>query len=248
MKILIAEDDPVSLKVLETILKKLGNELITATNGREAIEALNRESQIDLIISDIMMPEIDGFGLLKFVKSKNKFNKIPVILATAVNDISSVQTALKNGVVGYLVKPITKDLLVSKLDEISQNLPPSILVVDDEEIIRSLLKRVIEIDGYRVVTASNGVEALNIIKHKNINLVISDIKMPEMTGVELLKEIITQELNMKVVLMTGLSLEVNKDQALTLGAADYISKPFNNTEILEKIRKYYTEETSLKTA
>ncbi|MEA1979565.1 MAG: response regulator [candidate division Zixibacteria bacterium] len=242
MEILVAEDDAVSLRIIVSILKKQGYDIITAINGRDAIEYLNKEGLVDLIISDIMMPEIDGLGLLNYVKSNKKFKNIPVILTTALNDQKTVMKAMKIGVAGFLVKPFTKEILIPKINNIIDSLPGSILIVDDEDVIKTLLKRIIENDGYKVVNASNGNEALDIIEKQNISVVVSDIKMPGMSGVELLKAIKSKYVQMQVLLMTGNSLEFSKEKAMASGADGFIAKPFNSIEILEKISLCYSNQ------
>ncbi|MEA3297977.1 MAG: response regulator [Chloroflexota bacterium] len=122
MEILVAEDDAVSLRIIVSILKKQGYDIITAINGRDAIEYLNKEGLVDLIISDIMMPEIDGLGLLNYVKSNKKFKNIPVILTTALNDQKTVMKAMKIGVAGFLVKPFTKEILIPKINILGPSL------------------------------------------------------------------------------------------------------------------------------
>ena len=245
MEILVAEDDAISLRIIVSILKKQGYDIITAMNGRDAIEYLNKEGLVDLIISDIMMPDIDGLGLLNYVKNNKKFKNIPVILTTTLNDQETVMKAMKIGVSGFLVKPFTREILISKINNIIDSLPGSILIVDDEDIIKTLLKRIIENDGYKVVTASNGNEGLDIIEKQNISVVVSDIKMPGMSGVELLKSIKSKYAQMPVLLMTGNSLEFSKGKAMASGADGFIAKPFNSIEILEKISHCYSNQKKL---
>ncbi|MEA1981877.1 MAG: response regulator, partial [candidate division Zixibacteria bacterium] len=92
------------------------------------------------------------------------------------------------------------------------------------------------------VNASNGNEALDIIEKQNISVVISDIKMPGMSGVELLKAIKSKYAQMQVMLMTGNSLEISKEKAMASGADGFIAKPFNSIEILEKISLCYSNQ------
>lgn len=238
MKILIVEDDPVSLKLMDSILTKKGYETITTTSGREAIDYLDREKPVDLVISDVMMPEIDGFQLLKYMNSHKKIQKIPVMLCTARNDKSSVLKGLDLGARDYIAKPIKADLLIEKVERAINNIPGCVLIVDDEALLRGLLEKIITRQGHKVMTASNGREAIEIINKEKVAMVISDIKMPEMDGLEMLVKIKEDRPDLPVLLMTGHTGEFTRTEAIAVGADGYIEKPFHNYEILSKVQSF----------
>lgn len=107
-----------------------------------------------------------------------------------------------------------------------------ILVVDDEENMLSMLKTFFVERGFECFTAGNGVEALNVLEKNPIDIVITDMKMPEMDGMELLGIIKEKYENISAVIMTGFSEEYTTTEALNLGADGYITKPFRNKELL----------------
>ncbi len=107
----------------------------------------------------------------------------------------------------------------------------TVLVVDDERVIRNLLRRTLDREGYRVVTASDGVEALERLSGTRIDIVISDIMMPNMDGMELLVEIKCNYPLIPVILITGFSGKFTGKQAMEAGAEDFIVKPFKNHDI-----------------
>ena len=239
MKILVVEDDVVSLKVLKVMLEKRGYEVQTATSGREAIKFITEGFLIDLIISDIMMPDIDGMNLLKFIRKDKKYKNIPFIFTTAVNDSQTVVEAMKYNISGYIVKPITSESVEAKIQSVIDSMPGAVLVVDDEKILRDLVATALLRENYSVLTADGGEQALKILKSNKVSLVISDVKMPGMSGIELLVKIKDEHPNIPVIMMTGFSLDFSKEQALSSGADDYITKPFKNVEITTKVRSYY---------
>ena len=239
MKILVAEDDTISLKILESVLTKKGYDVVSAVTGREAIVLLKQQIDVDIIISDIMMPDVDGMGLLKYIKANKKYQKTPVIFTSSLNDKQTIVKAMQLGIFGYIVKPINADALLAKVNEAEESLPGAVLVVDDEMLIRKLLEKVVVRDGYKVVTAANGNEALEVLEKEKISVIITDVKMPEMTGPELLIEVKERYPAKPVLLMTGLGLEFTKEEAIASGADDYITKPFKNVEILQKVRNHY---------
>lgn len=113
--------------------------------------------------------------------------------------------------------------------------PHSILVVDDEEKIRKSLSGLLRDNGYEVVTAGSGPECLQILSLQNIDLVILDIVMPEMNGIEVIEKIKKKYRETEVIMLSG---QADKEKAIAtfrLGAYDFIEKPFESSEILNTI-------------
>lgn len=113
----------------------------------------------------------------------------------------------------------------------------SILVVDDEENVSKLLSKVLLKDGYNVYTAANGREALGVIERQRVDIVITDIKMPEMSGIDLLNTIKSIDEDINVIMITAYATIQTAVDALRAGASDYITKPFNLDEVLLSVKK-----------
>lgn len=110
-----------------------------------------------------------------------------------------------------------------------------ILVVDDEQTVQDFLRRTLEEAGYDVITADDGQEALDKLSQFDVSLVLLDIKMPKLDGFEVLARM-PQNLNIPVIMLSGI-LEANtRIDTLTLGADDYITKPFSAKELLARIQ------------
>ena len=110
-----------------------------------------------------------------------------------------------------------------------------ILICDDEKDIVSALAIYLQAEGYETVAACNGKEALRILRGQEIQLVLLDVMMPEMDGVEALSEL-RRESNVPVILLTAKSEDTDKVLGLNLGADDYVTKPFNPVELLARVR------------
>jgi two-component system, OmpR family, alkaline phosphatase synthesis response regulator PhoP len=113
-----------------------------------------------------------------------------------------------------------------------------VLVVDDEETIRSLIKRIMQDAGYDVTTAANGEEALNILsqqKERSPDLVILDIMMPGLNGLEVL-DIIRGRFDIPVIMLTAKQAVTTVRDALDIGADDYVRKPFRTTELVARVK------------
>ena len=112
---------------------------------------------------------------------------------------------------------------------------PCIMVVDDEHIIRILLKRTLEPEGYEVILAEDGSSALMMLEKHRPDLVILDINMPGLNGFQVLERI-RQRSNVPVIMLTGEGEVTTLGNALSLGADDYVKKPFSTRELLARIR------------
>jgi DNA-binding NtrC family response regulator len=111
-----------------------------------------------------------------------------------------------------------------------------ILVVDDEPGVRNVLQRVLEQAGYEVATTDNGAEALYQISEGEVNILLLDIKMPGISGMEILAKITAEYPDVCVIMVTAVIDIQVAIEALKLGAYDYITKPFNREEVVQKVR------------
>jgi DNA-binding response OmpR family regulator len=111
----------------------------------------------------------------------------------------------------------------------------TILVVDDEPTLRETLAEALEADGFRVVTAADGREALTRFREHRPELVVLDLMLPELSGIEVCR-IIRQESGVPILMLTAKSSEVDKVVGLELGADDYVTKPFSLRELTARIR------------
>ncbi len=112
--VLIVDDNPNNIKIIALILRSLGYNLVVATNGQQAIEMVDR-TKPDIILLDIMMPEMDGYEACKIIKTKPECENVPVIFITALNESENLVKAFEVGGVDYITKPFNKDELISRV-------------------------------------------------------------------------------------------------------------------------------------
>jgi len=124
MSILIVEDNPINAKLLEINLQKNAYQTILAQNAKEALEHLTSTPQIQLIISDIMMPEMDGLEFLKKIKEHSEWKSIPIIMCSSLADIETVKKAVNAGCKHYIIKPFKKEHLLAKVRETLEHEKP----------------------------------------------------------------------------------------------------------------------------
>jgi len=110
-----------------------------------------------------------------------------------------------------------------------------VLVVDDEKSLRDFVRRNLEVRGYKVFTASNGLEAMAIFQNETIQMVIMDIMMPHMDGLETTRRI-REESHVPIIILTAMGEEADKVRAFDMGADDYLTKPFGVGELLGRVK------------
>lgn len=115
-KVLIVDDESFNVDFLEQELEDCDYQIVTAFNGKEALDKIRKE-QPDLVLLDLMMPVLDGFAVLSQIKADHDLREIPIIIVSAANDSRSIVKGIKQGADDYLTKPVDGELLVQKVKE-----------------------------------------------------------------------------------------------------------------------------------
>ena len=177
--ILIVDDDAVGSELMGRILAGEGFHTVSAADGAEGLR-LARELHPDLILLDVLMPSADGWTILSELKADPGLADIPVVMISVTREKT---LGFAVGAADYLVKPVGREsllLTVEKYLGLSSERP--ILVVDDDTTTRSMLRRMLERQGWKVVEAANGVEGLARVDESKPSLVLLDLMMPQMGG------------------------------------------------------------------
>ena len=182
--VLVIEDDPQGLALIRRYLEPSGYRLIAAGGGVEGL-ALARDLRPAAILLDVLLPDVDGWDVLRQLKADSQLRDIPVLMITIVDE-QAVAMAL--GAVDYLVKPIKRTALLRALARHapapSQGRAPRVLAIDDDRASRSLVKAVLEAQGCNVVLAEGGREGLEAARQGAFDLIICDLVMPDLDGFE----------------------------------------------------------------
>jgi len=182
--ILVVDDDQTVCEVMARYLEREGFVVRTATGGREGLQ-LARELHPAAITLDINMPDLDGWTVLAALKGDPQLADIPVVLVT-IEDNRSRGYSL--GATEYMTKPIDRERLVRLLQGISSPIARKVLLVDDDEIMRESVRRVLEQEKWQVEGASNGRFALQHLTESCPDVIVLDLLMPEMDGFDFLVE------------------------------------------------------------
>jgi DNA-binding NtrC family response regulator len=240
--VLVVDDDDRIRSLLMDTLSALGYSALGAKDGEEALTLVESDN-LDLVIADVRMPKMNGLSLLKNVKNKNPL--LPVLIITGYNFTYTKDQAMQSGADGFLAKPFR----IGKIEELmrkalgvkanNQDKPyrlKKILVVDDDDQLRDMLLEVLGSLDYFPIGVHDGEEALNQLRVQDFDLVISDIRMPKMDGLSLLRSIKKTAPGLPVVMITAFSSACPPQKAMQEGADGYLAKPFRIEKIDELMR------------
>jgi signal transduction histidine kinase/CheY-like chemotaxis protein len=179
--VLVIDDDPVQRDLMERFLGKEGFVVRSAASGREGLR-LARQIHPVAITLDVMMPEMDGWTVLRALKADAVLRDIPVVMLTMVDD---PDRGFALGASDYATKPVNRQRLSRILRKHTCPHPPCpVLLVDDDAAARGLTRKVLEKEGWKVCEAENGVEALKCLERERPHLILLDLMMPVMDGFE----------------------------------------------------------------
>jgi len=253
--ILLVEDSEPAIIQMKDFLEELGYQLLIARNGSEALRVVSQTIP-DAIILDLMMPDIDGFEVLKTLREEELTAFIPVLILTAKHitkeDLSSlkqnnIHQLIQKGDVNRneLLKAITTMVsptiiespkIQPKLQTIKGN--PIVLVVEDNPDNMLTVKAILA-DNYTIIEAVNGNEAVALAKKHTLNLILMDIALPEMDGIEAFKAIrgIENLKNIPIIALTASAMTTDREAILAHGFDAYIAKPIDENMFFNTINE-----------
>ncbi|MBD3332212.1 response regulator [candidate division GN15 bacterium] len=240
-RILLVDDDPVTLRIIRSMLQKREYDTLGANSVKEAVKLLETDSSIDVVVADIVMPKATGFDLIKHMAKTPRLSAIPVILCSSRGDKETLMEGMGSGARDFIVKPFKAEVLAAKIEKALCQGKPGILVIEDEKLIRDRLAYIIELEGFNTYTAETAEEGLRLMEEHRVDVVIADIGLPGMTGMTFTEKIKRTYGRVPVLVITGLSNQFTSDIASSVGADGYITKPFRNTEIIEQLRNLIKE-------
>jgi diguanylate cyclase (GGDEF)-like protein len=247
-RILIAENDEIFIRLIsQKIRSKLKFKFDVATTFQETKSLVNdSKNEYLAAILDLNLPDAQDGKIVDFVISKN----IPSIVFTSSFDDEIRNNMLSKNIVDYVIKENVQDVdyVIRTIHRIVKNRFIKVMVVDDSDILRKTIKRLLRIHRYRVIEAKNGLEALNQLdKNPDIKLIITDYQMPIMNGFDLVSNV-RKKYTMDQLAIIGISAHGSgllSAKFLKKGANDFVNKPFiyeefhcrinQNIEMLEHI-------------
>ncbi|HEU4382877.1 MAG TPA: response regulator [Anaeromyxobacteraceae bacterium] len=238
-RVLVVEDNPGVLRLMATILEQ-SYQVTTAPDGKAALSLIGSQP-FDVVLADVKMPGLGGFDVLKAVQGRCPATQ--TVMMTGYASVPDAVSAIKFGAFDYVAKPLDSDEIllvvaraVERLREIQQSGAgietdkPRVLVVEDDPDALSTMVSILE-GSYQVSTASDGETALGLIDSAPTDVLLADIRMPGLSGFDVLKAVQDRAPSTAVVMMTGHASVPDAVRAMKLGAFEYIEKPFDPDEI-----------------
>jgi len=224
-RIMIVDDDQNIRLALKYRLEKEGYHVLLAGDGIDALEKVKAEEP-DLIILDLTMPRMDGFGFLEEIGSNGNAVSVPVIVLTAYGYESNRARSLELGAVEFMAKPFSPRQLVAEVWKILDTKKKRVLVIDDEASVRDLLAGLLEAEDCVVDTAEDGPSGVDKALAGDYDLIFMDSRIPGCQADEATERIISEKLGQRIVITTASSDDESVQRALECGALGYVSKPF----------------------
>lgn len=237
-KVLLIHPPGKTMDLLHSLLTHDGYRTAEAETSKEGARMLDADRHVDCIVADLRLACGGSFHFIRVIKSSPRLRKLPILLTTQANpDRALVLQAIEQGVAGVIILPADRETLMTKISKAIGGGRPRILVVDDDDMIRDLLTNVLEIERFAVTTCESADDALKVLAETRVSAVVTDMLMPGMSGIDLIKKLHVEQPQLPVLLITGYSGYMTPRDIIKAGAAGYFSKPFKNTELVTVLRK-----------
>ena len=250
VKILVIDDDRMNCDLLQAILTRHGYDVHSATSCREGLN-LFRQHNPRVTIFDLRMPEMDGLTVLKEIRAIDPQAPV-IILGGGATELQENQArALR--VTDFVRKGLSLDVLVEGVNRVVQqpakrqeaagaqagpapDTGETILIVDDDQLVRDLLVQFLTLRGYRALGVKDGTQAVSMVEQGPPDLILLDLMLPSMSGVELLRRLRDNHFTGVVIILTGSYDEELLEEAWSLHPQEVISKPIDLEKLLAIIQ------------
>jgi two-component system, sensor histidine kinase and response regulator len=266
LPVLVVDDNETNRRILENILKGWQMKSALAASAAEALQMLSRGrlpgDPLPLILTDVHMPEVDGFDLVQQLRGDPAFAEAIIIMLTSGGQRGDATRCRELGVAGYITKPVSqaelKRLILHVLSPCKQTTRPlitrhflretrpesgalHILVAEDNAVNQHLATRLLEKRGHSVTVAENGRRALVALETNRFDLVLMDVQMPEMGGLEATalireKERLTGD-HIPIIAMTAHAMSEDEERCFRAGMDGYVSKPIKIDGLLKVMQQ-----------
>ena len=263
LPVLVVDDNATNRLLLKEMLVNWRMKPSLTSGGKSALKILKRANKTGkpfaLAIIDSQMPEMDGFELAQSIKSNSDLTATRIMMLTSAGMRGDASRCRRLGILAYLTKPVKqsellntimlvlskdsteekKGILITKYSIRESQKRLNILIVEDNIINQKVAAHILQKFGNSVFLANNGIEAIQALKKKEFDLILMDIQMPKMDGLEATKKIRKKEENtgkhIPIIALTAHAMQGDKERCLDAGMDDYISKPLKSEELFEAI-------------
>ena len=263
VKVLIVDDNPTNRRILEGMLKRWDMKATSVEDGEEALMQLSSAQNVGdpfaLVLTDMHMPNMDGFSLIEQIRQRPELSAAIIMMLTSAGHRGDGARCQELGVAAYLLKPIRQSELreaiarvlgapaqkgaiplvtrYSLQDARTPQAILSVLVAEDNAVNQLLATRLLEKRGHRVVVTTNGREALEALAKDRYDLVLMDVQMPEMDGLQATRSLREKEkekrdgFHQPVIALTAHAMKGDQERCLAAGMDGYLTKPIPPQEL-----------------
>jgi two-component system sensor histidine kinase/response regulator len=272
LRALVVDDNEIARDILSSMLASLGFAVETAHDGLAALQCLEEAVQanrpFDIVLLDWIMPGIDGIETARRIKANKELTKVPAMLMVTANGREEAFfKAAKVGLDAFLLKPVYASVMFNTLQEVLglESMPRSanvrtrsqqedfstlrgarILLVDDNSINREVATEFLRDAGMIVTVATDGEKCLEVLAGEDFDLILMDIQMPELDGLEATRRIRTfiRYADLPIIAMTAHAMTGDREKSLAAGMNDHITKPLNPQDLYRTLRRWLTPGTT----
>jgi signal transduction histidine kinase/DNA-binding response OmpR family regulator len=261
VRVLVVDDNSTNRRILVGMLDHWEMKPTAVENGEEALTELSR-ARVDaklygLVLTDMHMPEMDGFELIKRIRQMAGLPTAAIMMLTSAGQRGDADRCHELGIAAYLLKPIRQSELRQALalalgaseqggairlitryslqDAREPAFCLKILLAEDNAVNQRLAVRLLEKRGHRVMVAGNGLEALEVLKRDSFDLVLMDVQMPEMDGLEATSALRQNEkggqFRQRVIALTAHAMQGDRERCVAAGMDGYLTKPIKPREL-----------------
>lgn len=246
--IVLVEDDDTMRMVTQLALKTIGGwDVISFASGEEAL-AMAQTLKPDLLVLDVAMPGMTGPQTLQRMRALPELAKTPVVFLTASTRAAEVTSYRAHGALDVIAKPfdprqmcqrIAAVLSTPRSGESVASPTDTALIVEDDPGIRYLLRFILEQEGWHVQEATTGAEGMAALSGRPAAIVLLDIMLPGVDGLEILEALRASQTwaLVPVMMLTARGDETAMKRALAAGANDYLAKPFDPAELAARLKR-----------
>jgi PAS domain S-box-containing protein len=264
MSVLVVDDNATNRRILQEVLSGWGMVPTVCASAEAALEVMTKDNAIRhrFILLDAHMPNMDGFALAKEIQQRPQLQGTPLIMLTSANQPADMGRCQELGITAWLLKPIKQsDLLLTLLDVIQKmphpvekqrsanetNATLDVLLVEDSMVNQLLARRLLEKAGHRVHAVGTGLLAVEAVGQKRYDVVLMDVQMPEMDGLEATEKIREREgqgPQVPIIAMTAHAMSGDRERCLAAGMDGYIAKPIKPAELCAAIESLVRNKNS----
>jgi PAS domain S-box-containing protein len=275
MQTLVVDDNEVNRRILDEFLRKWDMKPVLVDGANAALaeleRAASRRASYPLVLLDAMMPGVDGFALAKKIKQSPNLANAVIMMLSSADQVTDSARCRELGISVYLTKPVRQSELLDaimsalgslKAESVSAPKPVAepilkasrslrILLAEDNPVNQRLAVRILEKWGHSVAVAGNGRKAVDMWEKEPFDLVLMDVQMPEMSGLEATAAIRKLESaagrRSPIVAMTAHAMEGDREKCLSAGMDHYVTKPIDQKKLFDAIESYASSRTPSET-